>query len=226
MAATTPARRERHELCDLFDALGPDEPTLCAGWTTRDLAAHLVVRERRPDAGLGIVWPAFAGHTERLRRDEAAHRYAEIVERVRSGPPRWSPMHFEPIDAVTNSVEFFVHHEDVRRAQPDWTARQLDDDLVEAITPTALAGRMLTRRAGVGIVVAPTGGSERDAAQRRTARHDQRTGRGVRALPVRPQGSRRGRADRTGRRRRPGPRPPPSACSGYRHSASTIGARR
>ena len=160
MAATTPARRERHELCDLFDALGPDEPTLCAGWTTRDLAAHLVVRERRPDASLGIVWPAFAGHTERVRRDEAAQRYAEIVERVRSGPPRWSPMHFEPIDAVTNSVEFFVHHEDVRRAQPGWTARQLDDDLVEAITPTALAGRMLTRRAGVGVVVAPTGGSE------------------------------------------------------------------
>jgi uncharacterized protein (TIGR03085 family) len=117
------------------------------------------VRERRPDAGLGIVWPAFAAHTERVRLDEAAEPYAEIVERVRSGPSRWSPMHLEPIDALANSVEFFVHHEDVRRAQPAWTARQLGDDLVDAITPNALAGRMLTRRAGVGIVVAPTGRS-------------------------------------------------------------------
>src|SRR5882762_622635 len=36
---------ERRELCDLFLELGPDAPTLCEGWTTLDLAAHLVLRE-------------------------------------------------------------------------------------------------------------------------------------------------------------------------------------
>jgi uncharacterized protein (TIGR03083 family) len=49
-AAPTLARAERAALCDLFDEVGPDAPTLCAGWTTRDLAAHLVIRERRADA--------------------------------------------------------------------------------------------------------------------------------------------------------------------------------
>jgi hypothetical protein len=37
---------ERARLSDLLDELGPDAPTLLALWTTRDLAAHLVLRER------------------------------------------------------------------------------------------------------------------------------------------------------------------------------------
>jgi uncharacterized protein (TIGR03083 family) len=40
------AKRERVLFADLLARVGPDEPTLCAGWTTRDLAAHIVVRER------------------------------------------------------------------------------------------------------------------------------------------------------------------------------------
>ena len=61
------AQDERSELCDLLVDLGPDEPTLCEGWTTADLAAHLVVRERRPDSGPGIVWPPLAGYTDSVR---------------------------------------------------------------------------------------------------------------------------------------------------------------
>jgi hypothetical protein len=30
-------------LCDLFEELGPDAPTLLGAWTTRDLAAHVVL---------------------------------------------------------------------------------------------------------------------------------------------------------------------------------------
>ena len=55
------ASRERAALCDLFAEVGPDAPTLCAGWTTRDLAAHLLVRERRPWASAGIVVPRWPG---------------------------------------------------------------------------------------------------------------------------------------------------------------------
>ncbi|MGD0448569.1 MAG: maleylpyruvate isomerase family mycothiol-dependent enzyme [Candidatus Dormibacteria bacterium] len=40
--------QERRELCDLLIQVGPDAPTLCEGWTTSDLAAHLVLRERFP----------------------------------------------------------------------------------------------------------------------------------------------------------------------------------
>ena len=53
MNTTRHARAERASLCDLLAEVGPDAPTLCEGWTTALLAAHLVVRERRPDGGPG-----------------------------------------------------------------------------------------------------------------------------------------------------------------------------
>ena len=53
----TLARRERHDLCDLALELGPDEPTLCGEWTTRELLAHLFVREHRPVSAAGILVP-------------------------------------------------------------------------------------------------------------------------------------------------------------------------
>ena len=43
------AELERAALCDTLEAVGPDVPTLCDPWTTAELAAHLVIRDRRPD---------------------------------------------------------------------------------------------------------------------------------------------------------------------------------
>ena len=97
---SSPARAERAALCDLFLEVGPDAPTLCGGWTTRDLAAHLVVRERRPDAAPGIVSRVLAGHSEKVRIAETERPWPELVERVRSGPPVWNPMRFEPVDTA------------------------------------------------------------------------------------------------------------------------------
>jgi uncharacterized protein (TIGR03083 family) len=59
----THARDERTALCDLLTELGPDQPTLCAGWQTGDLAAHLVLREHRPDAGAGVLGGPLSGYT-------------------------------------------------------------------------------------------------------------------------------------------------------------------
>ena len=157
---TSVAATERTELCDLFRAVGPDAPTLCSGWTTRDLAAHLVVREHRPDAAAGIVIPALAEHGEKVRRAVAAQPWAELVARVRRGPPMWNPSRFEPVEEFVNTLEFFVHHEDVLRAQPDWTARPLDPEVENAIAAAVgRGGRLLTRRAGVGITLEPAGRS-------------------------------------------------------------------
>lgn len=108
--------RERRELCDLFDELGPDAPTLSGAWTTADLAAHLVVRERDPLGAPGILIPPLAGLTEkRMRAELDRHGYAGTVARVRSGPP-FGPMRIPAVRYAVNLVEFFVHHEDVRRA--------------------------------------------------------------------------------------------------------------
>ncbi|MET0146327.1 MAG: TIGR03085 family metal-binding protein [Ilumatobacteraceae bacterium] len=159
--ADGPARVERMALCDLFLAVGPDAPTLSGSWSTRDLAAHLVVRERRPDAAIGIVTTFLANHGERVRLEEAERPYPEIVERVRRGPPIWSPTHVGAIDTLANSIEFFVHHEDVRRAGPVWDVRSLSTDLEDALAGMVeRGGRLLARRCPVGIAVDADGRQE------------------------------------------------------------------
>jgi uncharacterized protein (TIGR03085 family) len=117
------APTERASLCDLLELLGPDEPTLCEGWRTRDLAAHLVVREGRFDAMPGIALPLLAPWTKRVQDGIAGGDFRRLVRRVRTGPPVWSPIRL--FDEQANGVEFFVHHEDVRRAHPEWAPRAL-----------------------------------------------------------------------------------------------------
>jgi uncharacterized protein (TIGR03085 family) len=153
---TIPARRERAELCELFLELGPDEPTLCGDWTTRDLAAHLVVRERRPDAAIGIVVSKAAGYTDKVQAGVADTEWTDLVETVRSGPPFWSPTRLAKVDELANTVEFFVHLEDVRRAQPTWEPRSLDADLVDALYGVlAKMSKRLVKSSPVGIVLEP-----------------------------------------------------------------------
>lgn len=109
-------QRERGAISDLFLEVGPDAPTLCGDWTTADLAAHLVVRERSPLAAPGILLGGrFEGTTERLmERELDRHGYAGVVERVRTGPPL-GPMAIRPVGRLANTIEYVVHHEDVRR---------------------------------------------------------------------------------------------------------------
>ena len=125
------ARDERQALCDLLSEVGPDAPTLCAGWRTRHLAAHLVLRERRPDVGPGLVFGgSFARHTARVTEHLAGRPdWDRLVGRLRSGPPAV----LRPVDDPMNLIEFFVHHEDVRRAVDGWTPRVLADDVGDAL---------------------------------------------------------------------------------------------
>jgi uncharacterized protein (TIGR03085 family) len=142
-------QRERAELADLLDELGPDQPTLCEGWTTSAMAAHLVVRERQPLAGPGILLGGpLATLTERLmNRELERHGFAGTVQRVRTGPPL--PLRFEPIRYRMNLIEMTVHHEDVRRANdrpPRADRPDLDDAVWEMLGGTlkllALRGRI------------------------------------------------------------------------------------
>lgn len=126
------ARDERAALCDRLAELGPDQPTLCAGWTTRDLAAHLLLRERRPAAAPGIVVRALSGYTERVRRGLAGRPYDQLVATLRR-PPRWSPLALAPVDRAVNTLEMFLHHEDVRRGQAGWQPRALPAGLAAAL---------------------------------------------------------------------------------------------
>jgi uncharacterized protein (TIGR03085 family) len=131
---TSYARQERAALASLLEETGPEAPTLCTGWTTRDLAAHLVVRERRPDASPGILVPALSGWTEKVRRGAAEKQsFGELVELIRQGPPKLSAFSLPGFDEAMNTSEYFVHHEDVRRAAPGWEPRELDKGLERAL---------------------------------------------------------------------------------------------
>lgn len=117
------ARVERHALADTARSLGPDAPTLCGDWTARDLLAHLLVREHSPLGSVGIVVPPLAGLTERAMRRTAAADFDDLVDRFRD--PRLTPVALKAVDDLVNPVEFYVHHEDLRRAQPGWEPRRL-----------------------------------------------------------------------------------------------------
>lgn len=151
------ARNERRALADLLIGVGPDAPTLCEGWTTRDLAAHLVVRDRRPDAAAGVLIPRFAGHTEQLRLAAAARPYPQVVDDVRN-PPWWSPLGNPVVHEAANALEFFVHHEDVRRGAADWQPRTLDPDQQRALwSATRLAAKLALRKLRVPVSVRAPG---------------------------------------------------------------------
>jgi uncharacterized protein (TIGR03085 family) len=151
------ARAERRQLADLLHQVGPDQPTVNTGWTTRDLAAHLVVRDRRPDAMLGMLIPPLAGHGEHIRLAKAAQPYSEVIQEVRT-PPWWSPVSNPLIDELSNTVEFFIHHEDVRRATPGFTPRQLDAGEQKALwQATKLTGRLALRKLGIPVLVSAPG---------------------------------------------------------------------
>jgi uncharacterized protein (TIGR03085 family) len=129
------AQRERAALVDTMRSVGPEAPTLCAGWTTRDLAAHLVIREYRPDAAAGILIPFFAGHTAKVQNDVAEQTdWDALLNKVASGPPAYSPLKL--LDPVANIGEMFIHHEDVRRAQSSWTPRVLEPALAKSLRRT------------------------------------------------------------------------------------------
>ena len=152
MTETSLAARERAALADLLDSTGAAAPTCCEGWTTAHLAAHVVVRDRRPDA-----FPGFG--LERVSADNPltrwSHRvedrlrtgapYADVVAQVRSGPPVWSPLRLPVVDRLLNTAELVIHHEDVRRAQPGWRPRALpprdQDSLWATATGFARLGR-------------------------------------------------------------------------------------
>ncbi|GAA3559287.1 TIGR03085 family metal-binding protein [Amycolatopsis ultiminotia] len=155
------AADERRSLSALFEEVGPDAPTLCEGWQTRDLAAHLVVREHRLDALPGILLPALAGRTQRVQDGYAAQPWPELVDRVRRGPSRYWPASIGPLAELTNAAEFLVHHEDVRRAQPGWQPRPPEQARDEQAWRLARqTAKMNLRKAPVGVVLrAPDGRS-------------------------------------------------------------------
>jgi uncharacterized protein (TIGR03085 family) len=149
----TAARRERAALVATFREVGPHAPTLCEGWNTTDLAAHLVVRERRLDATLGLAVPFLSDYTARVQDKTASSTgWDALVDLVASGPPIYSP--FKLLDPVANLGEMFIHHEDVRRAVDGWQPRVLDETIATPLRrQLGLMSRMMLSKLPAQVVL-------------------------------------------------------------------------
>lgn len=147
------AKAERLAFCDTLAQVGPDAPTLCHPWRTRDLAAHIVLRDSRPDLAAGLVIKPLARRLDRAMAEKAKEDYATLVDWIRY-PPAWAAARLAPVDEAMNTLEFFIHHEDVLRAVDGFTPRVLDPDFEQAVWG-ALKGvaRLLYRRSPAGVVL-------------------------------------------------------------------------
>ena len=156
------AKLERTAMCDALDAVAPDAATLCAGWNAHDLAAHVWLRENDPLATPGMFLPALGGLT-RARTDRVLRRwgYGELVEHIRRGPLPPSAFALPGVDELANTGEYFIHGEDVRRANgqgPRETTSAFENHVARSLVSMA---KMLLRDAPSGIVLERTDADER-----------------------------------------------------------------
>jgi uncharacterized protein (TIGR03085 family) len=161
------AETERKALAETLSETEPDAPTLCAGWDTRHVLAHLVQREHSPAKSIGDVIvkrkPGEEKHLGKLvDRARTPAGYHALVDRFLAGPARWSPMSWAG-DGL-NLVEFVIHHEDVRRGSGTASPRVLPADESRAIWGRlGLFGRLSFRRSPVGVTLALPGGASQVA---------------------------------------------------------------
>jgi len=152
--------RERSELCDLFLALGPDAPTLCEGWSTLDLAAHLVIREHDPRSGFVILGgERFAKLEHSLMDNARSQGYEHLVDRLRAGPPLL-PWRLPLLRQAFNLTEWFAHHEDVRRPAGLAPRDRPDLDATLWTTLRRTSRLMLRKVRGVGVALDAPGFGE------------------------------------------------------------------
>ena len=160
------APAERADLCDALLAVGPSATTLCEGWTASDLVAHVWTRENDLVAAPGIAVPALAGVTEaRSRRALERWGFTGLVELVRQGPPRGSVFALPGADEQANTIEMFIHTEDVRR--PNGLPRRPRSDEFEEMAWRRLAAisRHVFRTTPFGVVLERQPGTDQVRAK-------------------------------------------------------------
>jgi len=149
------AEHERAALVDVLKELGPDAPTLCEGWQTKDMAAHVYVRERRPDAALGVLpLGPLSAYTDRVMASTLRTLgYDEVVRRIAHVPAH---LRVGSLDSLINTVEYFVHTEDVRRPNRLPT-RDLPDEFEHTIwRRLSKQARLSFRRVDARLTLVPT----------------------------------------------------------------------
>jgi uncharacterized protein (TIGR03085 family) len=160
---------ERAVLCDLFDEVGPGAPTLCTGWDAHHLAAHLVIREATPLGAVKTIRAKVSDEeTDRLAAEQG---FESLVSEIRGGPPLLSVFSLTQVDRLWNTLEFFVHHEDVRRAADAWEPRTLPGWAQDQLwSRLPFGARIAMRQSPVGVVLRRSDTGDTTVANKRAAR--------------------------------------------------------
>lgn len=149
------AAAERAQLAQLFHRVGPDAPTLCEGWSTRDLAAHLYVRENKFPINIEI-WAPFSWRLDDAMDAQCTRDFDELVDDWAAGPSKRSPRYY--LDGVMNTAEHFIHHEDVRRGDGVARPRDFSNAVNQELTKQLkMFARMSLRGKDKAYVLTPTG---------------------------------------------------------------------
>lgn len=117
---------QRAIACNVFRRVSPESPTLCEGWSAYDLATHLWTLDHDP-----LAWPAIGigalSSWERKRFDRIQQRlpYPALIDQLAAGRGSFACMPTDRFEDYRHSLgEWFVHTEDVRRAngisKPDY----------------------------------------------------------------------------------------------------------
>ncbi|OBF23328.1 maleylpyruvate isomerase family mycothiol-dependent enzyme [Mycobacterium sp. ACS4331] len=114
------ARAQREEFADLLDSLTPEQwamPSLCAGWTVRDVAAHTIAYLAQSRVRLALNMVRASGDVDRLNAcalsDFASSPPEELARMMRAGA--------EPSGAAAlyrcrvALIECLIHQQDIRR---------------------------------------------------------------------------------------------------------------
>lgn len=139
MTSSALVTSERTALVQALADAGPSAPTLCEGWETRHLAAHLLLRESKPTLAAGVAGGPLEARTERhtnqLADELTGQRRYEKALRDFEALPGYLHMRtrFPGLDKAMNLVEYFVHTEDVRRASLADSEQPAPRELAEGV---------------------------------------------------------------------------------------------
>lgn len=144
--------RERAQLKNLLLEVGPDAPTCCEGWRTRELAAHLLLRETRPVAASGMFLGLTRDRLDKSMDELVARDYEDNVRQWGRGPAGPAKL----FDRYVNAAEHFVHHEDVRRAKP-FEPRALSKESQRELYSALKVARRMLSKSKVRVILRPEG---------------------------------------------------------------------
>lgn len=167
-------RSRRLSVADLLDDLTAaewDQPSLCAGWTVRDVAAHLTLQQMglREAVTTMIRWRGSMDRTtqEAARRRAAALSPARIAAEIReTAPNRRHNIGVTPLETL---IDLLVHEQDMaiplgrRRAMPPEAAAVAATRLLSMRFPPPLPS--VRRMAGVRLTATDMAWSHGDGPQ-------------------------------------------------------------